>query len=75
MNLLLDANCPIRPQDYQLVFTTLASTPAGINVTTDFLQKKINYALKNMWSGENTIKLMFAILSSSVSTASEINEV
>lgn len=54
---------------------SLAATPAGINVTTDFLRNKMNKALDSMWEGENMIKLMFGILASSVSTSSEINEV
>lgn len=75
LNLLLDGNCPIRPQDYKTMFKSLTSTPIGINVTTEFLQNKINESLSNMWEGEKTIMLMYSYLASSVATVKEINEV
>lgn len=75
LNLLLDGNCPIRPQDYKTVFKSLTSTPVGINVTTQFLQNKINESLSNMWEGEEMIKLMYSYLASNVATVKEINEV
>ncbi|XP_060865932.1 aminopeptidase N-like [Metopolophium dirhodum] len=75
LNLLLDGNCPIRPQDYKTVFKSLTSTPVGINVTTEFLQNKINESLSNMWEGEEMIMLMYSYLASSVATVKEINEI
>jgi len=75
LNLLLDGSCPIRPQDYNTMFKSLTSTPIGINVTTEFLQNKINESLSNMWEGEKTIMLMYSYLTSSVATVKEINEV
>jgi len=74
LNLLLDANCPIRPQDYKTVFKSLTSTPIGINATTEFLQNKINESLSNMWEGEEMITLMYSYLASSVATMKEIIE-
>jgi len=75
LNLLLDDNCPIRPQDYKTMFKSLTSTPIGINVTTEFLQNNINKSLSNMWEGEEMIMLMYSYLASSVATVKEINEV
>lgn len=75
LNLLLDGSCPIRPQDYKTMFKSLTSTPIGINVTTEFLQNKINESLSSMWEGEKTIMLMYSYLASSVATVKEINEV
>jgi len=53
----------------------MTSTPVGINVTTNFLQNKINDSLSNMWDGEEMIIQMYSYLASSVATAKEINEV
>lgn len=75
LNLLLDDNCPIRPQDYKTMFKSLTSTPIGINVTTEFLQNNINKSLSNMWEGEEMIMLMYSYLASSVATVKEINEI
>lgn len=75
LHLLLDDNCPIRPQDYAKVITSLASTPIGINVTTEFLQNNINESLSKMWQGEETVVTIYSILASKVSTIEEINEV
>ncbi|KAL5242092.1 hypothetical protein ACI65C_009502 [Semiaphis heraclei] len=75
LNLLLDRNCPIRPQDYKTMFKSLTSTPVGINVTTDFLQNKINESLSNMWEGEEMIMLMYSNLASRVATGKEIDEI
>lgn len=57
------------------MFKSMTSTPVGINVTTDFLQNKINESLSNMWEGEEMIMLMYSYLASSVATTKEINEV
>lgn len=75
INLLLDDNCPIRPQDYKTMFKSLTSTPVGINTTTEFLQNKINESLSNMWKGEEMIMVMYSYLASSVATVKEINEI
>lgn len=75
LNLLLEDNCPIRPQDYKAMIRSLTSTPIGINVTIDFLKTKINESLIKMWKGNETIKLIYLTLASSVSTMNEINEV
>jgi len=74
LNLLLDDNCKIRPQDYKTVFKSLTSTPIGINATIDFLQNKINASLSNMWKGEEMIMVIYSYLASSVATMTEINE-
>jgi len=57
------------------MFKSLTSTPEGINVTTNFLQNKINESLSSMWKAEDMIELMFSNLASSVATSSEINGV
>jgi len=75
LDLFLKTDCPIRPQDYKTVFKSLTSTPIGINVTTNFLQNKINESLSNMWEGEEMIMLIYSYLASSVATTEEINEV
>lgn len=75
LNLLLEGNCPIRPQDYKTMFRSLTSTPVGINATTEFLKNKINESLSNMWEGEEMIMLLYSNLASSVATIQEINEV
>ncbi|CAH1723017.1 unnamed protein product [Aphis gossypii] len=74
LDLFLKTDCPIRPQDYKTVFKSLTSTPIGINVTTNFLQHKINESLSNMWEGEEMIMLIYSYLASSVATTKEINE-
>lgn len=53
---------------------SLTSTPLGINVTTNFLQNKINESLK-MWNGDKTIMLIYSTLAFNVATWKEINEV
>lgn len=57
------------------MFNSLASTPDGINVTTQFLQKHINESLNKMWNGEAMIMEMYSTLASSVATSHEINQV
>lgn len=75
LDILLDVDCPIRHHEFRTVFTSLASTPIGINATTDFLQKKINQTLSKMWKGEQMVMLMYKTLSAKVATAKEMNEV
>lgn len=57
------------------MFNSLASTPVGINVTTEFLQKKINESLDKMWNSEAMIMEMYSTLASKVATSKEVNEV
>lgn len=57
------------------MFSSLASTPVGINVTTEFLQKKLNESLDKMWNSEAMIIEMYSTLASKVATSKEINEV
>lgn len=57
------------------MFSSLASTPIGINVTTEFLQKKLNESLDKMWNSEAMIIEMYSTLASKVATSKEIYEV
>lgn len=75
LDLLLEDNCLIRHHEYKTVFSSLASTPVGINVTIEFLQNKINQTLSKMWKGEQMVMLMYKTLSANVATGKEINEV
>lgn len=57
------------------MFSSLASTQVGINVTTEFLQTKFNESLEKMWNSEAMIIEIYSALASKVATSKEIDEV
>jgi len=71
----LEANGPIRKQDYNDVYTAVSSTPKGLQVLIDFLVNNLDQITKKNIEGNNTAIFIYSICASKAALDSEINKV
>ncbi|XP_050432734.1 uncharacterized protein LOC126840818 [Adelges cooleyi] len=75
LNFIFDDQEPIRPQDFKMVFTSVATTPRGLNILIDFLRENVNKIYNEMPDGLNIAKDILSILASKVAMKEEIDKV
>jgi hypothetical protein len=68
-------NGPILPQDFRVVYRTLASTPQGIGALIDFLTTKLDRIVNEIINGEQVATSIYALLASKVARDEEIRKV
>lgn len=66
---------PIRPQDFRVIYQTLASTPQGIAAMIDFLTKKLDRIVNQVINGETVVTSIYSLLASRVARDEEIKKV
>lgn len=68
-------NGPIRPQDFRVIYNTLAQTPQGISALIEFLTTKLDRILNEVINGEQVVKSIYSLLTSKVALNGEIIKV
>lgn len=68
-------NGPIRPQDFRVVYQTLASTPQGITALIEFLTNKLDRIVTQIIDGNKLAASIYSILASRVAHNDEISKV
>jgi len=66
---------PIRPQDFRVIYQTLATTPSGISALIEFLTNKFDRIVKEVYNGEQVVKSIYSLLASRVALDEEILKV
>lgn len=66
---------PIRPQDFRVIYQTLAATPHGISALIEFLTTKLDRILDEIINGKQVATAIYSLLASRVATNNEINKV
>lgn len=66
---------PIRPQDFRVIYQTLATTERGIVALIEFLTYKLDRILNEVINGEQVVTSIYAILTSTVARDEEISKV
>lgn len=66
---------PIRPQDFRVIYRTLALTPQGISALIEFLTNKLDKIVDEIINGEKVAKAIYSILASRVAKDDEISKV
>lgn len=68
-------NGPILPQDFRVIYRTLASTPQGIGALIEFLTTKLDRIVNEVINGEQVATSIYALLASEVARDDEILKV
>lgn len=68
-------NGPILPQDFRVVYRTLASSPWGIGALIEFLTTKLDRIVNEIINGEQVATSIYALLASRVARYDEILKV
>lgn len=68
-------NGPILPQDFRVIYRTLASTPQGIGAMIEFLTTKLDRIVNEVIYGEQVATSIYALLASRVARDDEILKV
>jgi len=68
-------NGPIRPQDFRVIYQTLASTPEGITALIEFLTNKLDRIVNQIIDGNKVAVSIYSILASRVAHNDEISKV
>jgi len=68
-------NGPILPQDFRVIYRTLASTPQGIEALIEFLTTKLDRIVNEIINGEQVATSIYALLASSDARDEEIQKV
>jgi len=68
-------NGPILPQDFRVIYRTLASTPPGIGALIEFLTTKLDRIVNEVINGEQVATSIYALLASQVARDDEILKV
>ncbi|KAL5244502.1 hypothetical protein ACI65C_011912 [Semiaphis heraclei] len=68
-------NGPILPQDFRVIYRTLASTPQGIEALIEFLTTKLDRIVNEIINGEQVATSIYALLASSVARDEEIQKI
>lgn len=66
---------PIRPQDFRVIYQTLAATPQGISALIEFLTTKLDKILDEIINGKQVATAIYSLLASRVATKNEIMKV
>jgi len=66
---------PIRPQDFKVIYQTLASSPKGISALIEFLTNKFDRIINEIIDGEQIVKSIYSLLASGVALDEEILKV
>jgi len=68
-------NGPIRPQDFRVIYRTLASSPKGISALIEFLTDKLHRIVNEIINGEQVAASIYSLLASRVALDEEILKV
>lgn len=68
-------NGPILPQDFRVIYRTLASTPQGVGALIEFLTTKLDRIVNEVINGEQVATSIYALLASEVARDDEILKV
>lgn len=68
-------NGPIRPQDFNVIYQTIAESPQGISALTQFLTTKLVQIVNEIVNGERVATSIYSILTSRVALDEEILKV
>lgn len=68
-------NGPILPQDFRVIYYTLASTPQGIGALIEFLTTKLDRIVNEIIKGEQVATTIYSLLASRVARDEEIQKV
>lgn len=66
---------PIRPQDFRVIYQTLALSSNGLSVMAEFLTNKLDRILKEIFNGEQVATSIYSILASKMVSDDEILKV
>jgi len=66
---------PIRPQDFRVIYQTLASSPIGISVLTEFLTNNLFRIVNEIDNGEQMVASIYSLLASRVALDEEISKI
>lgn len=68
-------NGPIRPQDFKVIYQSVATSPQGISALIQFLTTKLDRIVNEVINGERVATSIYSILASSVALDEEIAKV
>uniref|UniRef100_A0A2H8TGD8 Aminopeptidase N n=1 Tax=Melanaphis sacchari TaxID=742174 RepID=A0A2H8TGD8_9HEMI len=68
-------NGPILPQDFRVIYRTLASTPHGITALIEFLTTKLDRIVNEIINGEQVATSIYALLASKAARDDEIQKI
>lgn len=68
-------NGPILPQDFRVIYYTMASTPQGIGALIEFLTTKLDRIVNEIIKGEQVATTIYSLLASRVARDEEIQKV
>lgn len=57
-------NSPIRPQDFRVIYRTLALSPDGIRVLIEFLTNKLDRIINEVINGEQVATAIYSLVAS-----------
>ncbi|VVC40910.1 Hypothetical protein CINCED_3A002040 [Cinara cedri] len=63
---------PIRPQDFRVIYQTLATKPQGISALIEFVTNKLDRIVNEIINGEQVATAIYSLLASRVATDIEI---
>jgi len=66
---------PVRPQDFRVVYRTLASSPEGVSALIEFLTGKLDRIVNEVINGEQVAASVYSLLASRVALDEEILKV
>lgn len=66
---------PILPQDFRVIYKTLAQTPQGILALIEFLSTKLDQIVNEVINGEQVVTSIYSLLASKVAGNEEITKV
>lgn len=68
-------NGPIHPQDFKVIYQSVATSPQGISALIQFLTTKLDRIVKEVINGERVATSIYSILASNVALDDEIAKV
>lgn len=68
-------NGPIHPQDFKVIYESVATSPQGISALIQFLTTKLDRIVKEVINGERVATSIYSILASNVALDDEIAKV
>jgi hypothetical protein len=66
---------PILPQDFRVIYRTLASSVEGISALIEFLTNKLDRIINEIINGEQVATSIYSLLASKVALKEEIQKV
>lgn len=68
-------NSSIRPQDFRVIYRTIATSSEGVSALIEFLSNKLDRIVNEVINGEKVATSIYSLVSSRVSRNEEILKV